>query len=99
MERQAKVDAVNAMFGNFFKLIWLIIFLAVSFGVYKEAHLGHDFWVTDIFRGLFGGVLLTYPIYGVFIGFDEMAHNYGPYLAYTILLAAFSHSICGMMGL
>jgi hypothetical protein len=60
-EKQAKVDAVNVVFGYFFKLIWLIIFLAVSFGVYQEARFGHDFWVTDVFRGLFGGVLLIYP--------------------------------------
>lgn len=87
------------MFVQFFKFIFLLIFLAVSFGVYREARLGHDFWVTDIFRGLFGGVLLTYPIYGILIGFDEMVHNYGMYLAYTLILAAFSHSICGMLGL
>jgi hypothetical protein len=96
-ERQKQINCyVERKFNIFsylcvivFKILWTIAFIAVSYGVFQECHLEHHVWiVSNIFNGMFGGILLVYPLM-IIINHDA-AETFDHWLSYMFLFFCLS---------
>jgi hypothetical protein len=68
----------------FFKIVWTIAFIAVSYGVFQECQLDHHVWVVcNICNGIFGGVFFIYPL--MIIINHDFTETYDNWIGYLFL--------------
>jgi hypothetical protein len=88
------------LFTKILLTVYYIAFIWVSYGVFKEAQLDHQFWIVpDIFRGIEGGMVLVYPFNVFRYGFDiidKWAKWFFIYLFFFVISGIIDHFVFGI---
>jgi hypothetical protein len=80
--------------------IYYFAFVAVSYGVYQQAHLMHHAWiVADALNGITGGFFLVYPFNIFRENWVDLASDWIGCVFIMIILTATAEVIGGILGL
>jgi len=80
--------------------IYYIAFIAVSYSIFQECRHDRDFWiVTDIFNGIFGGIVLVYPFNVIRYGWFETYNRWKQWFVFIFLLTTLSFIIGEALGI
>ena len=86
------------IFNSFFKLIYYIAFIWVSYGVFQVCRQTRHCWIgVDILNGICGGILLVYP-FSVFKNGLITFYNWWYYFLICALLCGVVLIISGLLG-